>query len=75
MSVRETTNLGVLPERSEKADGHEEIYEAETFSPELTDALAKEYVGFWSKNTLRLLPILIIGFLSTSVYSNIMKSC
>ena len=44
------------------------VHEESTFSPELTNALAQEYTGIWTKEMLKLLPIVTVGFLSQLAY-------
>lgn len=54
-----TCHVENLP--SQQGDG---VHTEMVASPQLSDAQAREYTGFWSKNTMKLLPIVTIGFLS-----------
>lgn len=42
------------------------MHKEEAYSPELADALAKQNNSFWTKSTMKLVPVLIVGFLSRS---------
>ena len=65
-AVETTSNTlsGVTERNVASRDG--QTHEESTFSPELTNALAQEYAGFWTKDMLKLVPIVTVGFLSQS---------
>ena len=50
--------------RNVPSQEHGKVHKEEAYSPELVDALAQQGTGILTSGNLKLLPILIIGFLS-----------